>query len=72
MDKERLKQYLQDAGCSSNSVSCIIERLETDDLNGMMLLMKKERCRALDEFHESGRKVDCMDFILRNFEKENK
>jgi hypothetical protein len=32
--------------------------------------MKKERCRAMDEYHESGRKVDCMDFVLRNINNE--
>jgi hypothetical protein len=24
----------------------------------------------MDEYHESGRKVDCMDFVLRNLNNE--
>jgi hypothetical protein len=24
----------------------------------------------MDEYHECGRKIDCMDFMLREFEKE--
>ena len=39
-------------------------------LNDTLKLMKKERCRAMDEYHESGRKVDCMDFVLRNINNE--
>ena len=26
----------------------------------------------MDEYHECGRKIDCMDFMLREFEKEIK
>jgi hypothetical protein len=26
----------------------------------------------MDELHESGRKVDCLDFLIRNTEKEMK
>ena len=34
--------------------------------------MKKDRCRLMDELHESGRKVDCLDFLIRSTEKEMK
>ena len=36
------------------------------------MALKKERCRAMDEYHESGRRVDCMDYILRTIENEMK
>ncbi len=32
--------------------------------------MKMARCAALDELHESGRKVDCLDFLIRKTEKD--
>ena len=32
--------------------------------------MKKKRCRLMDELHESGRKVDLLDLLIRQTEKE--
>ena len=50
----------------------ILERFESGNIDEMVRLMKKERCRAMDEYHECGRRVDCMDFILRRIDNEIK
>ena len=70
MDREKLKQSLSDAGCSDDISRCILERFESGNTDEVIRLMKKERCRAMDEYHESGKKVDCIDFLLRNLKKE--
>jgi hypothetical protein len=70
MDKEHLRQCLFDAGCRDEIAECILREFESGNLNEALKLMKKERCRAMDEYHESGRKVDCMDFVLRNLNSE--
>lgn len=72
MDKEYLKQSLSDAGCGNEATETILERFESGSIDEMVRLLKKERCRAMDEYHESGRKVDCMDFMLRKIENEMK
>ena len=72
MDKEYLKQSLLDAGCCNEATDTILERFESGSIDEMVRLLKKERCRAMDEYHESGRKVDCMDFMLRKIENEMK
>ena len=72
MDKEYLKQSLSDAGCCNEATDAILERFESSSIDEMVRLLKKERCRAMDEYHESGRKVDCMDFMLRKIENEMK
>ncbi|MCR5482259.1 MAG: hypothetical protein K6F52_05630 [Clostridia bacterium] len=72
MDKECLRRCLSDAGCCDEVTEIIIERLESGNKDDMLRLIKKERCRAMAEYHEIGRKVDCMDFALRNLEKEMK
>jgi hypothetical protein len=72
MDKEYLKQSLSDAGCCKEATDTILERFESGSIDEMVSLLKKERCRAMDEYHESGRKVDCMDFMLRKIENEMK
>ena len=72
MDKEHLKQCLIDSGCCEDASDSIIKRFESGSMEDMVRLMKKERCRMMDEYHECGRKIDCMDFMLREFEKEIK
>ena len=72
MDKEYLKQSLSDAGCCTEATDTILERFESGRIDEMVRLLKKERCRAMDEYHECGRKVDCMDFMLRKIENEMK
>ena len=41
-------------------------------MEGALHLMKKDRCRLMDELHESGRKVDLLDVLIRVTEKEMK
>jgi len=72
MDKEYLKQSLSDAGCCDEMTNLLLERFESGNMDDMVRLLKKERCRAMEEYHESGRKVDCMDFMLRKIENEMK
>ena len=35
-------------------------------------LMRKDRCRLMEEMHECGRKVDRLDLLIRLTEKEMK
>ena len=72
MDLKRLKQNLSDVGCCSDMAEDIIRMCETGNMEGALRIMKKDRCRLMDELHESGRKVDCLDFLIRVTEKEMK
>ena len=45
---------------------------EAGNMEGAIWIMKKDRGRLMDELHESGRKVDCLDFLIRTTEKEMK
>lgn len=72
MDLKRLKQNLSDAGCCNETSEDIIRMCEAGNIEGALRMMKKDRCRLMDELHESGRKVDCLDFLIRSTEKEMK
>lgn len=37
-----------------------------DALHGM----KKTRCERMNEMHECARKVDCLDYLIRNTQKQ--
>ena len=70
MDKDKLKQSLADADCPADAIKRIMDSYDCGNAKGVLGLMKKERCRVMQEYHECGRKVDCMDFLLRQVEKE--
>ena len=72
MDQKQLKRNLSDAGCCSKAAKDIIDMCETGNMEGALRMMKKDRCRLMDELHECGRKVDCLDFLIRATEKEIK
>ena len=59
--KEQLIQGLSDAGCT-------MEAAEQIGLHQM----KVQRCTLIEQMHESQRKVDRMDFLIRNQEKQMK
>ena len=70
MDLKQLKQNLSDAGCDNEVVKNIVRMCESGNVEGALQIMKKDRCRLMEELHESGRKVDCLDFLIRATEKE--
>ncbi|MBR1701482.1 MAG: hypothetical protein IJ716_05950 [Lachnospiraceae bacterium] len=70
MDYERMKQNLSDAGCCDSVIKEIITLSENGRITEALLAMRKDRCRLMEELHESGRKVDCLDFLIRQTEKE--
>lgn len=72
MDLKRLKQNLSDAGCCSKTVGDIIRMYEAGNMESALLLMRKDRCRLMEEMHKCGRKVDCLDILIRTTEKEIK
>ena len=72
MDLKQLKQNLSDAGCFDETSKDIIRMCESGNMEGALKMMRKDRCRLMDELHESGRKVDCLDYLIRATEKEMK
>lgn len=72
MDIEQMKISLADAGCSNSEAREIIRMCENGSMKNALHLMRKNRCVLMDELHESGRKVDCLDFLMRRMEKEMK
>ena len=69
-EKEQLIQWLFDAGCSTETaerISCLCEAGSYDEA---LHQMKVQRCTLVEQMHESQRKVDYMDFLIRNQEKQ--
>ena len=70
--KEQLIQGLSDAGCSTEAAERIGTLYEAGSYREALHQMKVQRCVLIDEMHESQRRVDRMDFLIRNQEKQLK
>ncbi len=72
MDIEKLRTGLADAGCLPDESDEIVQRYINGNRKDALQKMKKNRCRLMDELHKSGRKVDLLDFLIRQTEREIK
>ncbi len=71
-EKERLMQGLADAGCDAETAERISRLCEEGSYDEALHQMKVQRCTLVEQMHESQRKVDCMDFLIRKQEKQIK
>lgn len=72
MEQGSLRQTLSDAGCPLQAAGEIVRLCEKGMTGDALRLMRKDRCRLMEEMHECGRKVDRLDLLIRLTEKEMK
>ena len=68
---EMILQSMADAGCGTTETERAKLFFETGDTDGLVRFLRKCRCSRMDELHESQRKVDCLDFLIRRTMKSN-
>ena len=62
---EKILTNLSDAGCGSEELQKAKQLYEAGDTEGLIRYFRKCRCSRMDELHESQRKVDCLDYLIR-------
>ena len=70
MNLDSFKENLKDAKCSEYEISEIERLLCSGERQEALLKMKKARCLKVDEMHDCCRQLDCLDFLIRQTEKE--
>ena len=66
--KDELKKILtnlRDAGCEDGEVEKAKQLYESGDAKALLRYLRICRCNRMEELHESQRKVDCLDFLIR-------
>lgn len=67
-----LRENLRDAGCDSDTI-CRCEGLAHDKKKGELLrVLSLHRRALLDTVHESERRIDCLDYLIYQIEKQDK
>jgi len=72
MEMKTLIENLTDNGCSRGGVSRAKALYEAGDIDGLIKQLRKYRCSLVEEMHDSQRKVDRMDYLIRQVQKEGK
>jgi len=70
MDTKRILESLTDMGCDEKEISFMKKMYEEGDTDTLLRDLRKCRCHLMDELHDSQKKVDNMDFLIRQIQKE--
>ena len=60
-----LKACMEDAGMSRDAVTKAIELYQSDARDELVRFLRLQRCELVEEMHESQRRVDRMDYLIR-------
>ena len=69
---EKILINMKDAGCRGEDIRKAKQIYDLGDMDALIRCFRKCRCDLMDELHESQRKVDCLDFLIRQTEKAKK
>lgn len=69
MDEKELIKGLEDVGCSRDQAARICSLYKAGSYREILHQLKMQRCALMDAMHESQRKVDRMDFLIRKQEE---
>ena len=71
MDTEKILENLSAMGCDEKEICFMKKMYEEGDTDTLLRDLRKCRCHLMDELHDSQKKVDNMDFLIRQIQKEN-
>ena len=66
---EEILANLGDAGCGTEELKKAAQLYEAGDAEALIRHFRKCRCRRMEELHQTQRKVDCLDFLIRRTAK---
>lgn len=63
---------MEDAGCGEEELKKASLLYKAGDSEALIRYFRKCRCSRIEELHENQRKVDCLDYLIRQTEKSKK
>ena len=70
MELKAMLDNLADAGCTKHDAEIAEELYKNGQADELVRFLRKCRCCLVDEMHESQRRVDRIDIMIRQVEKE--
>ena len=69
---EKILTNMKYAGCEGEALKKAEQLFAEGDADAMNRLLRRCRCDLMEELHESQRKVDCLDYLIRQTDKVRK
>ena len=66
---EQIRMTLHDAGCTEGEIREALRIYQTEGPAPLLRQLRKCRCTRLEELHESQRRVDRLDHLIRQTQK---
>ncbi len=70
MEIKTLIDNLTDTGCSAEGITRAAALYEAKEADALVRHLRKCRCDLVEEMHNSQRRVDLMDYLIRQGQKE--
>ena len=68
---ENLLAGMADAGCKAEEIEKAERILQAGNLSELTRFLKQCRCALIEQMHESQKRVDLMDYLIRKAEKQS-
>ncbi|MCD7908931.1 MAG: hypothetical protein LUH04_14865 [Clostridium sp.] len=65
-------QNLEDAGCDQETVAQFIELGMAGNWQNQLKLLEQHRKRLLEKVHKNEKRIDCLDYLVFQMNKEKK
>ena len=70
MQSETVRQCMSDIGLSRENAECVAALLENDRQAEAKQRLRRFRCELIDELHACQRRVDRLDWLIRETDKQ--
>ena len=68
---EQIQLTMRDAGCTEAEVAETLRAYREERPETLLWQLRKCRCARIEELHESQRRVDRLDYLIRQTQKTN-
>ena len=65
-----LRQNLLDAGCGMDTVQRCMDLVKKRENTELLRLLSRHRRELLDMVHQSEKRIDCLDYLIYQIEKQ--
>ena len=70
--EQAVKENLVNAGCPEESAQTVARLIKAGQVRDALHEMRIIRCDLMEELHQNQRRVDCLDYLIRQTEKSIK
>lgn len=71
-EKQRFYQNLVDIGCEPDLIRYCMQLKDEYRLQELLVTFRRQRRKLMDNIHMGQKKVDCLDYLVKQIEKEEK